>query len=64
MSDIPETVWLDRFDLNDPDGDVGETEYIRKDKYDAAIDRLKDMLQGDDGQAWKEAEKFMAGLGK
>lgn len=27
-----------------------------------ATDRIKDMLQGDDGQAWKEAEKFLTRL--
>lgn len=27
-----------------------------------ATDRIKDMLMGDDGQAWKEAEKFLKGL--
>lgn len=26
---------------------------------DQAIARIKDMLQGDDGQAWKEARKFI-----
>lgn len=29
-----------------------------------AIDRLEDMLKGDDGQAWKEAEKALPGLKK
>jgi len=29
-------------------------------KLDEAIDRINDMLAGDDGQAWKEAEKFVA----
>jgi hypothetical protein len=27
-----------------------------------AIDRLEDMLKGDDGQAWKEAKKALPGL--
>ena len=29
-----------------------------------AIDRIEDMLKGDDGQAWKEAEKALPGLKK
>ena len=28
--------------------------------FDLALDRIADMLKGDDGQAWKEAEKFLA----
>lgn len=28
----------------------------------AAVARLQDMLQGDDGQAWKEAERALPGL--
>lgn len=35
------------------------------DLYEAlrnAIDRLEDMLKGDDGQAWKEAERVMPRL--
>ena len=33
-------------------------------QLDKAVDRIKDMLMGDDGQAWKEAEKFIERLGK
>lgn len=28
-------------------------------EMNAAIDRLKDMLKGDDAQAWKEAQRFV-----
>jgi hypothetical protein len=29
-------------------------------RLESAKERIADMLKGDDGQAWKEAEKFMA----
>jgi hypothetical protein len=29
-------------------------------RLENAKERIADMLKGDDGQAWKEAEKFMA----
>lgn len=31
---------------------------------DQAIARIKDMLMGDDGQAWKEAQKFLERIGE
>jgi ABC-type phosphate transport system auxiliary subunit len=37
---------------------AGEVERIRT-QFDEAIARIKDMLEGDDGQAFKEAGKFL-----
>jgi hypothetical protein len=36
---------------------------ILENKLGEAIDRIKDMLMGDDGQAFKEARKFLDILG-
>jgi hypothetical protein len=33
-----------------------------RDGLEMAINRIEDMLQGDDGQAWKEAEKWLPRL--
>ena len=41
--------------LNDLRDDVAE---IQREALEA-IARIRDMLQGDDGQAWKEAQKFL-----
>lgn len=38
--------------------ELGEIRKLRA-MLTQATERIKDMLQGDDGQAWKEAEKFM-----
>jgi len=35
-----------------------------RDRLLEAIDRINDMLKGDDGQAWDEAEKFLDKLYK
>lgn len=54
----------DRLDLEcarltlDRDRLAGEVERIRV-QFDEAIFRLKDMLEDDDGQAFKEAGKFL-----
>jgi hypothetical protein len=46
-----------------PDVDViGELEAENarlRERLTQAIERLRDMLQGDDGQAWDEAERFV-----
>lgn len=41
--------------------ELGEISNLRA-MLSQATDRIKDLLKGDDGQAWKEAEKFMKGL--
>lgn len=35
-----------------------------KDQLEEALDRLRDILKADDGQAYKEAQKFLDRIGK
>jgi len=37
---------------------------VLTDRLIESADRINDMLEGDDGQAWKEAEKFLDKLKK
>jgi uncharacterized protein YPO0396 len=41
--------------------ELGEIRKLRA-TLSQATDRIKDLLKGDDGQAWKEAEKFLTSL--
>lgn len=45
------------------EGSAGRVADLER-RLSSAKDRIADMLRGDDGQAWKEAEKFMAGEGR
>ena len=46
-----------------PDVDVIEAQMAEieklRERLTQAIERLRDMLQGDDGQAWDEAQRFV-----
>lgn len=51
-------------ELNDKNAKLeAKVEGLEKDRR-MAIGRIKDMLIGDDGQAWNEAEKFMDYINK
>lgn len=48
--------------LRDQIAELTKQRDVASKNLEMAVWRIKDMLMGDDGQAWKEAEKFLASL--
>lgn len=42
---------------------IADAERYKRER-DEAVDRVKDLYRGDDGQAWKEARKFLEEIGE
>lgn len=47
-------------EANDRAFNASEAHVITMGKFEQALDRIADMIKADDGQAWKEAHKFLA----